>query len=72
MKKKFMIFLTCAIVIPSFFVNIIASMFFLSYMTKKIENNYKYIFEVNQQNANDMLWVFESMLNKIVYNNSHF
>jgi len=65
MKKRFITIIMFVVIIPSFLVNIIASMLYAHYMTKRIENNYEYAYEINNENAKETFRRFENILNRL-------
>ena len=68
MKRKYITLILFVIVIPSFLFNIIASMLYAQYMTKRIENNYEYAYEINNENAKETFRSFEYVLNRVAAN----
>lgn len=65
MKKRFITIIMLVVIIPSFFANIIASMLYAHYMTKRIEDNYEYAYKINNENAKETFKRFENILNRL-------
>lgn len=65
MKKRYITVIMLLVVIPSFLVNIIASMLYARYMTNRIEQNYEYAYKINSEGAKDTFQALERTLNRV-------
>lgn len=65
-KNRFVLFITYAVVIPSFLINLVISTFYISYMNDRVKDNYNYLSTMSYNNAYNMYLVYDRMFNKIM------